>query len=53
MYKIDDNMIQIIEKILERGDKIELIPTSNGVKVYKLRRREIKMNDECPPKSED
>lgn len=33
--------IQEIEKILAKGDRIELIPVKNGVKIIHIRRKEI------------
>lgn len=31
-----------LERILARGERVELIPTKNGVRIFELRRREIK-----------
>lgn len=33
--------IQAIEKILAKGDRVELIPVKNGVKIIRVRREEI------------
>lgn len=34
--------IKTIEAILARGDRVELIPVKDGVKVIQVRRKEIK-----------
>ena len=30
------------ESILSKGDRVELVPTKDGVRVFELKRREIK-----------
>ena len=39
---LDKNQLEIIEKTLERGDRIELIPVKFGVKIIRVRREEIR-----------
>lgn len=39
---IDENMLEKIKRILDNGDRVELIPVRNGVKVIRIRRNEIK-----------
>lgn len=39
---IDQNIIGAIEKVLKKGDRVELIPVKDGVKVMHIRREEIK-----------
>lgn len=38
---IDKNQLEIIEKTLERGDKIELQPCKNGVIINCIKRKNI------------
>lgn len=40
---IDEKMIQEIKRILKNGDRVELIPVKDGVKVMKIRRNEVKI----------
>lgn len=39
---IDAHIIGAIEKVLKKGDRVELIPVKDGVKVMHIRREEIK-----------
>lgn len=39
-----DVMIKAIESILARGERVELIPTKDGVRVIGVKRREVKLN---------
>lgn len=34
-----------VESILAKGDRVELIPVKDGVKVIQVKRKEIKAND--------
>lgn len=34
--------IKVIEAILEKGDRAEVIPTKDGVKVVRIRREPVK-----------
>ena len=36
------DMVAAIEKILEKDDRVELIPTKDGVKIIRIRREQIK-----------
>lgn len=40
--KLSDKQISDIEKILAKGDRIELIPVKDGIKVIHEVRKEIK-----------
>lgn len=40
--KLSDKQISDIEKILAKGDRIELIPVKDGIKVIHEARKEIK-----------
>lgn len=39
------NDIKAAEKILAKGDRVELIPVKDGVKVIKIKREEVKPNE--------
>lgn len=39
---MDEKQIKAIEAILAKGDRIELIPVKNGVKIIHIKREEIK-----------
>lgn len=39
---MDDKTIEIINRILARGDRVELIPTKDGVKVVHIKRETVK-----------
>lgn len=41
-YKLSPELIEKIEKILNKGDRIELIPSKDGVKAVQESRKEIK-----------
>lgn len=37
-----EKTIEVIESILSKGDRVELIPVKDGVKVIQVQRKEIK-----------
>lgn len=37
-----DKQVKVIEAILAKGDRVELIPVKDGVKIVQVRRKEIK-----------
>lgn len=39
---LNRDMVAAIEKILEKDDRVELIPTKDGVKIIRIRREQIK-----------
>lgn len=41
---MDEKTIEAIESVLAKGDRVELIPVKDGVKVIQVRRKEIKTN---------
>lgn len=43
--KMDEKTIEAIKSVLAKGDRVELIPVKDGVKVVQVRRKEIKAND--------
>lgn len=42
---MDEKTIEAIKSVLAKGDRVELIPVKDGVKVVQVRRKEIKAND--------
>lgn len=42
--RIDEKAIRTMEHVLSHGDRVELIPVKNGVKVIQVQRKEIKEN---------
>lgn len=42
--KIDDVTIQTIETVLSKGDRVEIIPVKDGVKILKVKRETVKTN---------
>ena len=40
--KIDNAALAAIEAILRKGDRVELIPVKDGVKVIHIKRKEVK-----------
>ena len=41
---MDEKQIRAIEAILTKGDRIELIPVKDGVKIIHVKREELKQN---------
>lgn len=41
---IDEKTIKAAESVLAKGDRVELIPVKDGVKVVRVRRDEVKKN---------
>lgn len=41
-YKLDEQTIQAIESVLRRGDRAEIVPLRDGVKVLHIKREEVK-----------
>jgi len=39
---LTDDIIQIAEKLLKRGERVELVPLKDGAKAYRIRREEAK-----------
>lgn len=46
-YRITEHMIPVIESILTRGLRVELIPTKTGVKIMCVERHEARKVDTC------
>lgn len=41
---MDERQIKAIEAVLARGDRVELIPVKDGVKIIHIKREEVKEN---------
>ena len=41
---MDEKQIKTIEDVLKKGDRIELIPVKDGVKIVHIKREEVKQN---------
>lgn len=39
---MDEKIIKSIKAILQKGDRVELIPTKDGVKVIRIKREAVK-----------
>ena len=42
---MDEKTIEAIKSVLAKGNRVELIPVKDGIKVVQVRRKEIKAND--------
>lgn len=42
---MDKKTVEMIEKLLEKGDRVELIPAKNGIKVIHIKRETIATED--------
>jgi hypothetical protein len=40
---MDEKQIKAIETVLAKGDRIELIPVKDGVKIIHIKREEVRM----------
>lgn len=43
--RIDATTIKAIESVLSKGDRVEVIPVKDGVKVMRIKRVEVKKNE--------
>lgn len=41
-FKLSAEAQRAIEAVLARGDRVEVIPTKDGVKIVRIRREEVK-----------
>lgn len=39
---MDNRVIKVIEAILQKGDRVELIPVKDGIKVVRVKREEVR-----------
>lgn len=44
MKRLTQEQIQKIEEIINKGDRIEVIPVKDGIKIIQETRKEIKFN---------
>lgn len=44
LQRLTDEDIKAAEAVLAKGDRVELIPLKEGVKIVKIRRKEVKPN---------
>lgn len=44
MKKLTQEQIQKIEEVINKGDRIEVIPVKDGIKIIQETRKEIKFN---------
>lgn len=42
---ITESMKNAIEKVLSKGDRVELIPVKDGVKIIHIKREEVKKSE--------
>ena len=40
---MDETTIKIIESIIAKGDRVELIPVKDGIKIIHIKRKEIRL----------
>lgn len=45
---ITESMKSSIEKVLSKGDRVELIPIKDGVKIMRIKREEIRAKENRP-----
>lgn len=43
--KMDEHTIKAIETVLAKGDRVELIPVKDGIKIIHIKREEVKSKD--------
>lgn len=41
-YKLTPEQIESIERVVNKGDRVEIIPVRDGLKIMKVRRETIK-----------
>lgn len=44
-HNLSDGVIKAIETVLAKGDRVELIPVKDGVKVVKVKRETVKTDE--------
>ncbi len=42
---MDEKTVKAVESIISKGERVELIPVKNGVKVVRVRREEVRTSD--------
>ena len=41
-YRLTQEQIEAIERVVNRGDRVEIVPVRDGLKIMKVRRETIK-----------
>jgi hypothetical protein len=41
-YRLTDEQVDLIQAVLSKGERVELIPTKDAIKLLQVRRQEIK-----------
>lgn len=44
VLSVNSEILQAINSVLKKGDRVELIPTKNGVRVIHIRRENVDVN---------
>lgn len=44
MLSANSEILQVINSVLKKGDRVELIPTKDGVRVIHIRRENVDVN---------
>ena len=42
IIKLDSKIVKIVENVLSKGDRVEIIPVKDGVRIVKIKRENIK-----------
>lgn len=50
MWRLKEDEYDAIMKALRSGDRIELVPVKDGVRIFRIRRDEIKPNKKISPR---
>lgn len=48
LLKLNESNIKAAESVLAKGDRVELIPVKDGVKVVRVRREEVRAKENRP-----
>lgn len=48
MKLLTEKDVKAIESVLAKGDRVELIPIKDGIRIIKVKRKEIKSNNSKP-----
>lgn len=43
-YTLKPSDVKAVESVLSKGDRVELIPVKDGVRINRVRREEVKRN---------
>lgn len=45
-YKLTESQIRAIENVANRGDRTEIVPVKDGLKILRIRREAVKTENE-------